>query len=419
MLTAIDYNTLFYNINIGIAAIEADGTLSMANKKLLQFLELPEHEFVGTSFLEWIYDADDRNQLRENHLKRIQGAQELPQSYDIRLKTKNGYLHVLASVTYFQKTGRSFISVLDTTQLKETRKQLEEIIHAQNAILAAIPDLMFELSRDGVYVNVWAHNPQELAATKEQLLGNSVTEILPPTAAQIVMATIDQTLQEGSSSGRQIEIQTPGGELWFELSASLKENNDAEPTVIMLSRNITARKELEFKLRYLSRHDSLTTLYNRRILEEILKRDIHRAQRYHTPLSVCMLDIDYFKQINDTYGHQMGDRVIKELAMLLKNSLREIDYAGRYGGEEFVIVLPETPLSHAHDFAIRLLKTIAALKFQSENQALFSITASIGIAELNEKNNSYEALIKAADNAMYLAKDTGRNCVKESLYKTD
>lgn len=415
MLTSIDYSTLFSNINIGIAAIERDGTLCMANKKLLQLLELKENEFVGTPFLEWIYDADDCNTLQENHLRRIQGAKGLPQNYDIRLKTKNGYLHVLASVTYFKESGKSFVSVLDTTQLKETRQQLEATIHAQDAILTAIPDLMFELSRDGIYINVWAHNPQELAANKEQLLGNSVTEILPLAAAQTVMDTINHTLQEGSSSGEQIEIQTPQDKLWFELSASLKHNNEAEPTVMILSHNITDRKELEFKLRYLSRHDSLTTLYNRRILDELLKRDIHRAQRYHTPLSVCMLDIDYFKQINDTYGHQMGDRVIKELAALLKNSLREIDYSGRYGGEEFVIVLPETSLSHAHDFAVRLIKTIAALKFQSDTQVLFSITVSIGVAELDEKHNSYEALIKAADIAMYRAKDSGRNCVQENL----
>ena len=419
MLTSIDYNTLFYNINIGIAAIESDGTLSMANKKLLQLLELQKNEFVGTPFLEWIYDAHDRKILQENHLKRIQGAKDLPQSYDIRLKTKNGYLCVLASVTYFKESGKSFVSVLDTTQLKKTRQKLEETIHAQNAILTAIPDLMFELSRDGVYINVWAHNPQELVANKEQLLGNSVTEILPSDAAQTVMDSILQTLQEGSSSGKQIKIQTPDGKLWFELSASLKHNNNAEPTVMILSRNITDRKELEFKLRYLSRHDSLTTLYNRRILDELLKRDIHRAQRYHTPLSVCMLDIDHFKQINDTYGHQMGDRVIKELAALLKNSLREIDYSGRYGGEEFVIVLPETTRSHAHDFAVRLLNTIPALKFQSDKKTLFRITVSIGVAELDTEHSSYEALIKAADTAMYLAKDAGRNCVKESLNETE
>jgi len=415
MLTSIDYNTLFDNINIGIAAIEPDGTLSMANKKLLQLLELEEHEFVGTPFIEWLFDAEERKQLQQNHLKRIQGAKDLPQSYDIRLKTKNGYLHVLASITYFENSGKSFVSVLDTTQLKETRKQLEATIHAQNAILAAIPDLMFELSREGVYINVWAHNPQELAANKEQLLGKSVTEVLPVAAAQTVMDAINQTLEQDNSAGAQIKIQTPQGKLWFELSASLKHNNDAEPTIIMLSRNITERKELEFKLRYLSRHDSLTTLYNRRILDELLKHDIHRAQRYDTALSVCMLDIDHFKQINDTYGHQMGDRVIKELAALLKNSLREIDYSGRYGGEEFVIVLPETPLSHAHNFALRLLKMIAALKFQSEKAVLFSITVSIGVAQLDEEHASYEALIKAADNAMYLAKDAGRNCVKEHL----
>ena len=414
MLNTIDYRTLFENTNVGIAAIEADALISMANAQLLKLLEVEESAFIGTNFLDWIYDEEDRRTLKENHIKRLRGAKDIPQNYDIRLKTKNGYVSVLINITFFKESSKTLASVLDTTQLQQTRQKLQETINAQEAILAAIPDLMFELSRDGVYLNVWAQNPEELAASKQTLLGNTVLEILPLRAAKEVMQAITECYKNGHSSGHQIEIQTPQAKLWFELSASLKHNTDALPSVIMLSRNITPTKELEFKLRHLSRHDSLTNLYNRRTLQELLLRDTHRANRYKTPLAVCMLDIDHFKNINDTYGHIMGDRVIQALSKLLQESLREIDYSGRYGGEEFVIVLPETNLAHAYDFSKRLLTKIAAMKFQSDTLGIFHITISIGVAEFDATHNSCEELIKAADNAMYQAKNAGRNCVKKS-----
>ena len=132
-----------------------------------------------------------------------------------------------------------------------------------------------------------------------------------------------------------------------------------------------------------------------------------------------MLDIDHFKNINDTYGHHMGDKVLQDLSALLRKSLRDIDYCGRYGGEEFVIVLPQTTLAHASEFAHRLLRQIASLRFQSGENLIFHITASIGVAEFNAHDKSHEKLLQAADKAMYLAKSSGRNCVKEYIPSAD
>ena len=106
--------------------------------------------------------------------------------------------------------------------------------------------------------------------------------------------------------------------------------------------------------------------------------------------------------------------MLQALAALLTNSLREIDYCGRYGGEEFVIVLPDTNLAHAKEFAQRLLKKITTMKFQSDTNTIFHISASIGVSEYQTQFTSCEALVKSADNAMYQAKISGRNCVRES-----
>ena len=301
-------------------------------------------------------------------------------------------------------------------KLKFTEQKLEEAISSQKAIFSAIPDLMFELDLEGCYINIWANNDQELAATKKELLGNTVVEKLPENAAKEVMNAIKEANDKGNSFGRVIQIDTPNGNLWFELSVSKKYNENLAHTFIVLSRNITDRKELEIKLLELSNYDSLTKLYNRRILEEKLTQDIKRAKRYEHPLSICMLDVDYFKNINDSYGHDVGDRVLKELSALMTSTLREIDYCGRYGGEEFIIVLPEVPISKTKEFAERLRNKIYNKSFLLDSEEIFKISVSIGIAEVNEKNASLENLVKSADLAMYQAKKSGRNRVVINEY---
>jgi len=299
-----------------------------------------------------------------------------------------------------------------TDKLKFTEIKLQEVISSQEAVFAAIPDLMFELDLDGRYINIWANNPQELAATEKELLGNTVFEKLPQSAAQEVIDAIQEATDIGSSFGRQIYIDTPDGGLWFELSVSIKNNETIDNTYIVLSRNITDRKKLEIKLLKLSNYDSLTNLYNRRVFEEKLALEIIRANRYKHSLSLCMLDIDYFKNVNDSYGHQKGDEVLMEVSKLIKSTLRDIDFCGRYGGEEFVIVLPETSSSEAKEFAERLRSKISNEVFILDNKEKFNITISAGISEISEKSNSLESLIKLADLAMYHAKNSGRNCIK-------
>ena len=297
----------------------------------------------------------------------------------------------------------------------ETKKLLESLqktVATQNAILSAMPDLVFELSLEGEYLNVWAQNDKELAANKAQLLGNNLVDVLPKAAADEIFLAIEQAYKNKTSFGHQIQIQTPEGLLWFEHSASLKESEDEEPTVIMISRNITQRKELEERLFELSQYDPLTNLYNRRTLEEFLTKDIYRAKHYNIPFSLCLIDIDFFKKINDTHGHSVGDEVLKKFSHLLQTSLRKHDYVGRYGGEEFILALPQTTLTEAKEFAENLCDEIRGLHFQGKHHAEFHITASIGVAEFDQYSNTLEKLVQNADSAMYLAKTSGRNCVK-------
>lgn len=158
-----------------------------------------------------------------------------------------------------------------------------------------------------------------------------------------------------------------------------------------------------------ARHDGLTTLYNHRTFQELLGLELARAQRHGTPVSLLMIDIDRFKQINDTLGHQAGDAVLRQLASLLLDSARNIDQVCRYGGEEFVLILPMTTTQEALHVAERMRKLVEVHEFACGPGHYRRLTVSIGVASYPLHAQTQPALIAAADAAMYAAKQAGRN----------
>ena len=169
--------------------------------------------------------------------------------------------------------------------------------------------------------------------------------------------------------------------------------------------------ELNAKLRKISLTDGLTGVDNRRSLEERLKEMWGHSIRLHEPIAIVMCDIDKFKSVNDDYGHQAGDSVLKEIAQLLKDEAREIDRVGRYGGEEFLLILSGTVLDAAVTFAERLREKVENHTFSYEGGTLRR-TMSCGVAGApHPRVKDQEALVRAADDALYVAKETGRNRV--------
>jgi diguanylate cyclase (GGDEF)-like protein len=165
------------------------------------------------------------------------------------------------------------------------------------------------------------------------------------------------------------------------------------------------------ELRYMSQTDGLTGVDNRRHVEERLTEMFEHAARLNEPLGVAMFDVDHFKSVNDTLGHQAGDAVLKQLAGILRESAREIDRVGRYGGEEFIVILPGSNLEDAQGFAERVRQAVEARAF-SYPDGTVRRTLSAGVAAWPHPDVRHqEALVKAADDALYVAKETGRNCV--------
>ncbi len=163
----------------------------------------------------------------------------------------------------------------------------------------------------------------------------------------------------------------------------------------------------EHKLKLLATTDELTGAYNRRAFLNLLRKNIFRAKRYHEPLSLMICDVDFFKKINDTYGHGTGDKILKLLVKIVFTNIRQDDLLSRWGGEEFIILLPQTPSKPAVDLAERLRRSIAEYDFPKVGR----VTVSFGLTEFIIGDDA-ESFIKRADDALYVAKANGRNRVE-------
>lgn len=166
------------------------------------------------------------------------------------------------------------------------------------------------------------------------------------------------------------------------------------------------------KIEELTIRDDLTCLYNTRFFHEMLDREIKRSMRKHRELSLIFIDMDHFKEVNDTYGHLCGSKLLKEVADIIQDSVRNIDVPIRYGGDEFVIILPETNKTQANQVANRILKNLRAFDFLKEERLNLKLTASIGFATYPDDAKDKDDLIRKADNAMYYVKNTTRNNVQ-------
>jgi diguanylate cyclase (GGDEF)-like protein len=243
------------------------------------------------------------------------------------------------------------------------------------------------------------------------LKSNELTTYTP-----IIMVTALNDVEDkikGIEAGADDFITKPLNKM--ELSARVKSLLRIKNLQDQLQEKVKQLEIAKERLSELAVTDGLTGLYNYRFFKEYLVREIRRASRFHLFISLIMLDIDYFKNYNDTHGHLAGDEILKTLAQLMVTNLRSIDVAARYGGEEFVLVLPETNKTAARIVAEKIQELVENYKFPlGETQPNGRITVSMGIATYPDNGSSVEELINCADRRLYGAKTGGRNKVMES-----
>ncbi|MGI9139706.1 MAG: diguanylate cyclase [Gemmatimonadaceae bacterium] len=232
-----------------------------------------------------------------------------------------------------------------------------------------------------------------------------------PFIAVIMQTALDSTESrvEGLDAGADDYITKPIN--FAELEARVRSMLRIKKLQEDLESRERELEEMNDRLRRMSQTDGLTGLDNRRYLEERLHEMFEHSLRLHEPLSAVMCDIDHFKSVNDTHGHQAGDAILRQFAKLIKKQAREIDRVGRYGGEEFMIILPGTVLEAAETFAQRVREEIEKHVF-THNGLKLNRTVSCGVATWpHPRIVSRDDLIRAADDSLYVAKETGRNKV--------
>ncbi len=290
-----------------------------------------------------------------------------------------------------------------------------------SSTLSAIPDLMFELDENGKHWDARVLRPELLVAPTEDLLGRTVSEVMPVEAAQAVMRAIQEAKQNGYSHGTHILLPTPVGELWFEISIARKEVTHADALneeglrFIVISRDINQHKLAYLEAEKLAYHDHLTQLPNRYALQKELKEQITKHHKKGNFCALLFLDLDNFKQINDEHGHQAGDQLLKTIAQRLRNSIRSQDRVIRWGGDEFIILINDlsTTRNEAKQLAASISNKIAnnvSEPFILDNMK-FLCGVSIGIRLFSSAKIDIDKVIEQADAAMYLAKKSNETYI--------
>ncbi len=325
-------------------------------------------------------------------------------------------MHGLMALFFLTVVFFVFRTVKDIAERKFVELALKNEERKMRAMLEASYDA-YVMIDDEETILFWSPAAEKIFGwTSEEALGRKIHSLIAPARHH-----------EESASGIERFARTGKGHLLnsvLELEAYRK-NGDCFPVEMSMAafrnegryyavgniRDITTRKKAEKELERMATTDSLTGLANRGRFMMLAEAEIQRSRRYSRPLSILMVDADRFKNINDTHGHDMGDKALKALGSTLESVLRSTDVAGRIGGEEFVLMLPETALPEAVAVAERLRQTVEQKSIPMSDGPLISFTVSIGVTELTDPSQGIDDLLKRADNALYRAKSSGRNRV--------
>ncbi len=277
---------------------------------------------------------------------------------------------------------------------------------ARNTIVESMKEGVLVIDKESRLIDINISARRLLLPTDDSIIGQQVEKYIPE-----IKPFLPKDNQ--ASCVREISVERNGVRKSFEGTlTSLYNYNNKHIGYLITLQDITERKRLHEKVKRLASKDPLTGLYNRRYLLERAEQEVQRSRRYKHSISLLIIDLDHFKNINDTYGHLAGDRALIQFSTFLKDTLRNVDIIGRFGGDEFVVILPETELKTALTTAVRLCENFKQSSVPVD-QGDFSFTLSVGVStedDVSQNTDIYD-LIERADRALYRAKALGRDQV--------
>ncbi len=392
-----------------------NGAFIAINDGFLALTGYARDEVMGKTTLDvdlWKYPADRQklaavlkekgfcNNL-EVTLQRKDGSQFLG-ALSAKIITLRGVPHII-SVTH---------DITQQRQAEEEKKKTDAWLRTLSVAITQTPvtTVITDLQGEIVYVN--PRFTETTGYTAEEALGQNPRILKSGDMPASSYKEMWQTIAAGKNWNGIFHNKRKNGELYWE-SATISpviDENGVITHFMAMKEDITERKRLEEELQKQSTIDELTGTYNRRQFYRLANAEIKRSNRLRHPLSIALIDIDYFKSVNDTYGHAAGDRVLTSFSQTCQQNIRDIDMLARLGGDEFVIILPETASDQAY-IALERLRQVLVSRPVEYNENAISITISCGIASLAGKAESLDQLMERADQALYQAKQAGRNCV--------
>jgi diguanylate cyclase (GGDEF)-like protein/PAS domain S-box-containing protein len=314
-----------------------------------------------------------------------------------------------------QKKLESVNNELDqrVVELTNSQEQLHERENKLSAFVKALPNITFVHDEEGRYLEIYSNETENIVADVEDMIGKKISDFIPANVAEMKLDAIKSVIKTGHTKTIEYQIPVQGGKkLWFEgRIVAMETEPEGKGKVICVTTEITERIELYQQIQSLSIMDPGLNCFNRRKFLELAEQEIARASRYNHPLSLMILDVDHFKEINDSSGHLYGDQVLKQIVEVFAKTIRKTDILGRYGGDEFVILFPETDMRGAVEIAERLRQKVEQIPLTGKNETL-KITISGGLACLEPmeiKALKLKDIMDEADKALYQAKADGRN----------
>jgi len=391
---------------------DKDARVIKLSENFINMLGMPANEAVGKNMFE-LFPSELAKSMVEDDMKILDEGntiEVIEELHGRKYKTtkfpiiREGHHKVLAGFTK------------DITEEIKTEEALKVSEEKYRALFEPNRDMIL-LIKDNVIIDCNFASLEMLGyENKDELIGMTVKKISSDT--QLKGARADEAIKLFRVKVEEEErflfewmLKKSNGTVFItEVMLSLLET-EKETIVQALIRDITERKVMELKLQEMATTDSLTGADNRRGFNDKCEKEIARCKRYGYPLAFLMIDIDHFKVVNDTYGHFVGDLLLKQLVCEIKKDLRFGDYFARYGGEEFVAALVETNVEDAVLIAQRIRVRLLNLELNYEGN-IIKYTVSIGVSELNGTDNIVAEPLKRADEAMYKAKSLGRNRVE-------
>lgn len=408
----LDYGILSHiweHSSEAIFTIGYDGSVIDANPAFEQLLGWDLQELRGVALPPFIADMNRSEQV--SLLNQFKKGINFPFEI-VQRKHKDGTeLTILASYHVLNQDEVLAIAMYkDFTEHMNIQRQLQESEHNYRKLIENFPEAIIKIKEGKInLVNSSAVSLFEVE-NQDAILGHSLWEFIDSEHQEEINSVIERLAEKGYVNGSKVITakltRQSGKDIWVEIKVILIETNEIQ----LVLRDVTEKRKYESRLEFLAYHDPLTGLKNRTIFTDIISESIEKAKKIDKQLSLMYIDIDHFKSINDTLGHNVGDELLKEFAYRLRNAVRKDDVACRIGGDEFLVLLLNVPnQTEVKNIAERILTA-----FQSPfivNGEAVTLTVSIGISVFPNDGFIGRDLIHHADVALYQAKKE-RNCYK-------